>query len=245
MKTWQRILILSLLAVICIGMIIIHSVVVPQRANKVCNQVRVVIADSAKYQFLTPKGIETYIKNQGIYPIGKTIADIDLTEIERALNEINMVKTATAYFNGNGNLKIKITQRVPLFRVKTSNADFYVDTNRRRMPISSRHTVLVPIVTGSADEEFATGELYNFMEYIIESSRWATAFTQIHVYPNREIELIPRVGDFTIELGNLDRYPQKLGKLDIFLKKIPKYKSWDAYRTINLKYQDQVVCTRR
>lgn len=245
MKTWQRILVYTLLIVSALGIAGVIAFVVPPRGDRICEEIHLSVSDFDEYRFVTTAGIEQHLKSKGLYPIGMPLSEIDLSEIETSIGEISLIKEAVSYFDSQGNLNISVTQRVPLFRVKTANGDFYVDTDRKRMPTSRRYTAHVPLVTGNVDPEFATAELFDFMLYLSGESRWATAFTQVYVYPNNEVELVPRVGNFIIEMGDLSRYPQKLYKLDVFLDKIPKYKPWDAYSSINLKYKDQVVCTRR
>lgn len=243
MKTWQRILVYTLLIVSALGIAGVIAFVVPPRGDRICEEIHLSVSDFDEYRFVTTAGIEQHLKSKGLYPIGTPLSEIDLSEIETSIGEISLIKEAVSYFDSQGNLNISVTQRVPLFRVKTANGDFYVDTDRKRMPTSRRYTAHVPLVTGNVHPEFATAELFDFMLYLSGESRWATAFTQVYVYPNNEVELVPRVGNFIIEMGDLSRYPQKLYKLDVFLDKIPKYKPWDAYSSINLKYKDKVVCT--
>jgi cell division protein FtsQ len=65
------------------------------------------------------------------------------------------------------------------------------------------------------------------------------------VTANNEIILIPRIGDHEVELGTLDDYPIKLAKLKMFylhgLNKI----GWGDYKSISLKFKNQVVCTKK
>lgn len=245
MKLWKTILISLLTVTAAAAPVVVLAVFVPDKGNTVCGAMEFEVSDYDEYQFVNAAQVEAYLQGSGLNPVGKRRSDINLADIEQKVAEMVMVKDAVCYFDNNGNLRLSVTQRIPLFRVKTAAADYYIDIDRRHMPVSLRFTAYVPVVTGSVSEEFACGELYDFMEYIINDSRRASAFTQIHVYPDRKIELVPRVGDFIIKLGTTDRYAQKLRKLDIFLKKTPRYVAWDEYSVINLEYVDQVVCTRR
>lgn len=65
------------------------------------------------------------------------------------------------------------------------------------------------------------------------------------MFPNKEVELIPRVGRFRIVLGSLDDFEEKLNKLRLFYDQaIPKV-GWDKYSVIDLKYKNQIVCTKK
>ena len=94
-----------------------------------------------------------------------------------------------------------------------------------------------------------------FMNKTLKSTKKATLeelteemnnqIEQICVFPNKEVELIPRVGRFRIVLGALDDFEEKLNKLRLFYDQaIPKV-GWDKYSVIDLKYKNQIVCTKK
>ena len=58
-----------------------------------------------------------------------------------------------------------------------------------------------------------------------------------------DLELTPRSGNYTILFGRLDDAEQKLDKLLRFYREGLGKAGWDRYRTINVKYAGQVVCT--
>jgi cell division protein FtsQ len=59
-----------------------------------------------------------------------------------------------------------------------------------------------------------------------------------------DIEMVPRVGNQKIILGSADSLQTKFRNLLVFYKKaIPKV-GWDTYKTINLKYANQIVCEK-
>ena len=113
------------------------------------------------------------------------------------------------------------------------------------MPISQRYVAHVPIATGYMEKEFAENELYEFALFLQDNEFWNNQIEQICVFPNKEVELIPRVGRFRIVLGSLDDFEEKLNKLRLFYDQaIPKV-GWDKYSVIDLKYKNQIVCTKK
>ena len=60
-----------------------------------------------------------------------------------------------------------------------------------------------------------------------------------------DIELIPRVGNQRIILGDADSLEKKMTNLLLFYKKAMPQVGWDTYRTINIKYTNQIVCEKR
>lgn len=87
-------------------------------------------------------------------------------------------------------------------------------------------------------------DLYKFALFLQENEFWNDQIEQIYVYPDNDIELIPRVGNHRIMLGTLDEFEEKLANLKLFYEQaIPKV-GWEKYSMINLKYKNQIVCTK-
>ena len=54
-----------------------------------------------------------------------------------------------------------------------------------------------------------------------------------------------RIGDHTITLGNFNNLNQKLNNLLLFYQKEFSVYIWDSYKDINLKFRNQIVCTKK
>ena len=78
---------------------------------------------------------------------------------------------------------------------------YYVDNLGTTMPISRRYAAHVPIVSGYVEKELAVTDLYKFALFLQENEFWNDQIEQIYVYPDNDIELIPRVGNHRIMLG--------------------------------------------
>ena len=242
MKLWHKILFSVLITLLVGGLVVVLAFVVPSNDTKKCENIHLSVTDYDDFKFISENDVQVQLQNSGVYPVGKLHSDIDLTEMEVSLLKLNMIKSVKCYFATNGDVNVAVTQRVPVFRVMEEGRSYYIDNERKRMSTSIKFSAYVPIVTGNVNFEFATTNLYDFIVYLQSESRWRSAFTQIYVYPDNKIELVPRVGDFIVKMGSLDRYEAKLKKLDKFLKVLPKYHSWDKYSVINLEFRDQVVC---
>jgi cell division protein FtsQ len=242
MKLWHKILFSVLITLLVGGLAVVLAFVVPSNDTKKCENIHLSVTDYDDFKFISDNDVRLQLQNSGVYPVGKLHSDIDLTEMEASLLKLSMIKSVKCYFATNGDVNVAVTQRVPVFRVMEEGRSYYIDNERKRMSTSIKFSAYVPVVTGNVNFEFATTNLYDFIVYLQSESRWRSAFTQIYVYPDNKVELVPRVGDFIIKMGSLDRYEAKLKKLDKFLKVLPKYHSWDKYSVINLEFRDQVVC---
>ena len=242
MKVWHKILFSVLITMIVIGLVCVLLFIVPSSDTKKCENIHLVVSDYDDFKFISDKDVSAQLQNSGVYPVGKLHSEIDLTEMEQSLLKLNMIKSVKCYFATNGDVNVSVAQRVPVFRVMEGASSYYIDNERKRMSTSIKFSAYVPVVTGNVNFEFATTNLYDFVVYLQSESRWRSAFTQIYVYPDNKVDLVPRVGDFVVKMGSLERYESKLKKLDKFLKVLPKYHSWDKYSVINLEFKDQVVC---
>jgi cell division protein FtsQ len=68
---------------------------------------------------------------------------------------------------------------------------------------------------------------------------------QLYIKENKEIELIPRVGNHNILLGKINGYEEKFKKLKLFYSEGVKQTGWNNYKEINLKFKDQIVCVKK
>ncbi|MEO8088452.1 MAG: cell division protein FtsQ, partial [Bacteroidota bacterium] len=67
---------------------------------------------------------------------------------------------------------------------------------------------------------------------------------QIFVDAAGDMELIPRVGNQTILFGDEKQMEEKFNKLYTFYKKGLSKTGWNQYKTINVTFKDQVVCSK-
>ena len=88
-------------------------------------------------------------------------------------------------------------------------------------------------------------ELYQLGVFIYDSDFWRAQIEQIYLTQSGEFQLIPRVGAHIIEFGDISNYKDKFSKLNALYKHGLKNEGWNTYVKINLKYKDQVVCTKR
>lgn len=213
----------------------------------VCADFEVEVSNSnADNQFIDTEDIEKYIKEKGLDPIGKQFKDINTSEIEEAVLTNQLVKKANVFITNNNAVKVSIEERKPILRVIDSNGkSYYIDNDGNKMPLSKRFTAYLPIATGSIKEEFAKTDLYKFALFLHSDQFWNAQIEQIVVLANQDIKLIPRVGDHQIILGKLDGYQERLDKLMTFYQKGLNETGWNKYSVINLKFDKQVVCTKR
>lgn len=218
---------------------------------------------SINYQGAEPL-ISTDEINKKIYSrfdtlIGKKLRDIDLGELENQINEIDFIENAEVYTTLTGMLKIKVLQRNPLLRVQNvRNESFYIDKGGRLMPVNIGHSSRELVASGNITEsrndtvnvtqlgdDATLNKLYKLASYIDQDDFLRAQIEQIYVNKEKEFELIPKVGRHLIVFGDTDDMEEKFDKLIIFYQNGMKKAGWNTYKTINLKYKNQVVCAKK
>lgn len=91
-------------------------------------------------------------------------------------------------------------------------------------------------------------KLINFVRSVESDGFWSAEIVQIVASSASsgatELVLVPRSGDFRIVFGEIgDEAERKFDKLQKFYRNGLCNLGWDRYKTINLKYKNQVVCT--
>ncbi len=213
-----------------------------EKQDMPCTNLIVVIKDSLDRQFLSQNDIISFLKTAQLYPVGKPLNSINTYAIEQKITANEMVSTASAYKTPSGSIKIEITQKMPVLRVFTSRENYYVDDAGRVMPASYQHAVYLPIASGNIEKSLATTEIYKFALFLQKNEFWNSQIEQIYVHPNKEVELVPRIGNQRIILGDFEDFEEKMNNLRLFYEQaIPKI-GWEKYEIINLKYKNQIVC---
>ncbi|MDR1103719.1 MAG: cell division protein FtsQ/DivIB [Tannerella sp.] len=210
-----------------------------------CRNLIVVVRDSVNRPFLHESEIVTLLKNARLYPVNRPVHRINTDTIEKVIAKNELVATVNAYKTSSGNVKIEITQKMPILRVFDSKGSYYVDDAGRVMPADYRYATRLPVASGKIEKSFATTGLFEFALFLQKNKFWNHQIEQIYVHSEREVELVPRAGNCRIMLGSLDDFRTKLEHLQLFYEQaIPKI-GWEKYETINLKYRNQIVCTKK
>lgn len=207
-----------------------------------CNDLAISI--HGKLQLLTEDEIHQVLNDIQLHPIGSSLSELYTNEIERFLEQNPVVKSARCYHTPDGQASLDLYLREPMFLV-SGKENYYVDTEKKIMPVRTNRMAYVPLVTGRVTRSMATGELFDFVYYIINDSFWNAQIAQIHVRDDLKVELVPRVGDAVILLGRLEQYPEKLEKVFRLYTEGFNVMGWNNYTLLDLQYKGQIVATKK
>ena len=80
--------------------------------------------------------------------------------------------------------------------------------------------------------------------YITHDKFLKAQIGQIYVNEFNEFELIPRIGSHVILLGKAEDLDDKFRRLYAFYRFGLNKIGWNKYSVINIKYKNQVVCSK-
>lgn len=167
---------------------------------------------------------------------------LDLNKLEKALNNNEMIARADVYLSVNGELGINITQRRPIARV-ISDHPFYVDADGKTMPLSSNHSARVPILEGIEKNNLET--VFPLLKKIDEDPFLTHHVVAVEKMPQRGYKLQIRELGFSVLFGDLENIEGKIRNFKAFYKEAMKEGKLKAYKTVNLQFENQVVCTKK
>ncbi len=231
-----------------------------------CNKIDVQIIDSTGNSFVEPKDIVEFLNQKNYKIIGNNIEDFPLNKIETDINNYPSIKSTEVFTTFDGILHIVIEQREPILRViNYDGSSYYIDNDGALFPLSEKYTARVLAASGKINEpynlrytkditksiekdelgrNFLLDDLFVLAKFIKSDAFFDSFIEQIYINENGEIELVPKVGTFTILLGDIQNLDEKFENLKAIILIGLSREGWNKYTTINIKYKNQVVCTK-
>lgn len=227
-------------------------------------EVMVKVQGGEGVHFIDEASVRRAILDQGIAVLGAPSGQVDLAGIEQRLASIPCVASAQVYHDLSGVLHVSVRQRQPVVRVLNADGSgFYIDQEGWTMPLDEDYTARVPVATGWLQEPGAThgvydvhaddslaaatrsDEIHRLALFLHKDPLWDALIDQIVVNADGEFELVPTVGNNRILIGDGTSLEQRFAKLRLFYAEGMPKADWRRYARIDLRFNDQVVCTKR
>lgn len=228
-----------------------------------CNTLEIELQNKNIYLQLTSEiELRTELLQNHLPIEGQKIKNLNLKQIEKNIGQISYLQDFNAYFNINGNVTITASPRKAIVRVyNKAGQHFYLGSDTVVMPLSPHHSLRLLLANGALPKlpnaHFTRSwndapnlpDIYKKIFTLaakIQNDEFLNALIdQIYVKPDLEFELIPKAGVGLIEFGNIENADDKLKRLKNFYIKGNEKINWNIYKSINLKYENQVVCTKK
>ena len=182
------------------------------------------------------------IENAGdLKTIGKD--KVVLNKLEKSLNEHDMIQNSEVFVSISGVLKAVVAQRTPIARVFSEGGSFYIDSKGDRMPLSEIQTARLPIVLGEITDKNEK-EMYDLLWLIYNDDFLKKNITGIEILPSGSLRMTNRNYNYDIEFGKMVEVERKFDNYKAFFQKAVHDTLVEKYKVINLKFTQQVVCTK-
>ena len=248
----------ALLLLFCTVVALLYGHVRTERAVAVCTGLEVGFTDSLR--FVSEEDIRGYIdEHYGAY-VGERLDSVQLYRIEEMLGERSAVMRCEAWTTPDGLLHVDVTQRAPKLRFQSGGSGFYVDADGYIFPLHDTFTAGVTTVEGAIPIDVPAGykgeapteEERRWIEGVLEMDRfisssrtWRRDITHIRVRSNGDLLLTLEGRPEQFLIGQPEDIPDKLARIGRYLSLIAPYKAEGYYKTVNVKYKQQIICRQK
>lgn len=193
--------------------------------------------------FLTYAMVDKLLIQNDEPVLNLTKSVIDLYSLENRVSENPYVEEVAVFLTVGGQLKSVVKQRSPIARIILKDDSYYVDEQGIKVPISSNFSARVMLVSGIESDENLE-EIIPLIKFILKDEFLKKEIVGIEKFKNDEYQFSVRSGDYKIDFGKLTKVDIKFKKIKAFYNKAFEDNSIKNYKTINVKYHNQVVCTK-
>lgn len=193
--------------------------------------------------FITPESVnKLLIENKPDASAIQKVA-LDLKSLEEVLTQNAMVEEAEVYVTIDGVLKAIVKQKTPIARYAHLDETYYIDSQGGKMPLSEVYSARVPLVTGDEKMIFSAA-VQDVLMLIHEDEFLRKDIIGVEVEANGNMKMESRGFQYEIDFGKPVRGNEKFRKYKAFLQKATKDSSIYNYKRLDLRFDNQVVCTK-
>lgn len=259
MKKFWRILkkILTITAVLsCAALFVVVLTSAVQKQNQLtCKNLQVKIDYDSGLAFLSEQEIKDHLNYlSGEKLIGKQLSKVDFSNLEREVEKNPFVDNAEIFVDQQQNIVVDIIQKRPILRILNNDGvGYYISEKNERIPLNDKFTSHVAIAIGNVEmhqsakrDSTVQTALYKLIQYVSKDEFLNALVDQVYVNENGEMDVIPKISGHIIRFGNAEEgMEEKFSRLKIFYKEGLGKVGWTKYKSIDLRYMNQVVCEKR
>ena len=189
--------------------------------------------------------------------IGKPFNEIDIYMLESILKEHPYISEVIVFGDASETLHFTVAQRTPIVRIINKlNETFYLDETGKAMPVPERTGTSARLITVSGninisrEQAFSDtlknvwDDLLTCVKYINQDTFLKSQTGQIYIDKEGSYLLIPVIGNHIIILGNPENPEIRMERLKILYKQGMDEEKWKTYKTIDLRYKNQIICKK-
>jgi len=233
-----------------------------QHSQRTYEHVRVFIDAQNGYVFITENEIIEQLASANLHPERETTR-LNTYIIERFLQQNTAIQDVNVFTQISGEVDIRVLQRQPIVRVENAQRQhFFIGSDGGLMALTPNHTARLLIASGHIFEPFRANKnvvesavdvpseratlykIYQLATYIRNDDFLSALISQIYVNSRNEFELVSNVRNQIILLGRAENFEDQFRRLHHFYHHAIRKVDINAYRTINLKFDNQLIGTR-
>lgn len=169
--------------------------------------------------------------------------EVDLDKLEKSINNQEMVQKSEVFLSVDGVLKAVVVQKTPVARVFNDEGSFYIDYEGNKMPLSGNYTARVPLISGEITPKNKE-QLAQLLKLVYEDDFLKKNIIGIQISSNDDLIMTNRNFNYQIEFGKMINVERKFKNYKAFFQKAVLDSTLTKYKNINLKFTQQVVCTK-
>lgn len=207
------------------------------------------------------------LRNKNLIADSMKRSDFNMKAIENFLLKSNEIDSVEVYTKLDGRWFINAKIKKPIIRIISSNdSDFYIEDKGQLMRLSPFSRPKTLIATGmeqafgssfdydavinndSLITKYKLSDLYRISSYVCNDAFYNALIVQIDYSPELGFSLVPRVGNQVIIFGNAPNdevVKERFFKLTTFYNEVIPYEGWEKYRSIDLRFDDQIVAKKK
>ena len=175
-----------------------------------------------------------------------TISNIDMYKVNKLLTDNPWIEHGSAFVDLNDTLFIKAKEYEPVLRVyNTDGTSEYVTAEGVIIPSSPHYTPHLIIASGHFDDEASIAEALVIAQSIRHDEYLAEHIGQIYLNQNHDFEVTVNNLPAKVIVGDTCAIDNKLGRLKTLLEKYNNTEELIGYKTLDIRYKNQIVCTKK
>lgn len=190
-----------------------------------------------------------------------SIGSVDLMKIQKLLSKSPWIESSSAYIGLNDTLMVRAKEYSPIVRIfNKKGQSVYVTREGAILPSSKVHTPRLIIASGNY--EFPTGEQSTQLsdtsyaesginetlaitKAVLADNLLRSSVGQIFRNEKGQYEIMVNSLPARVIVGDTVNIHQKMNRLHILLEKHSGTDELTGYKTLDLRYKNQIVCTKK
>lgn len=256
----RKILHIAIWCILIAGVVIALAFLGRQHQGIVCDDFSMVVLNPGPDALTDAEALRSSIVDALDTLEGKRLSEIDPYDIHLILEANPYVKRANVQTSISGSMTADVELRKAIVRIiDREGQSYYIDDEGWVMPVNPGFPARVIIVNGSIPgglasekntnieslpEKSTARKVYGMARYLHQDDFLGKLIGQVWVSPEGEMEMIPLIGEYTIKFGGFDHLEKKFENLSIYYQEGAGKAGWIDYNSIDLRYENQVICSK-